>query len=355
VSDTGIGMTAEQMANLFEEFTQADASTTRRYGGTGLGLAISRRFCRMMGGDISVESTPRRGSIFTIRLPAEVAAADNRDVRAPAVATAEETRSAPAGQASRRILVIDDDPTVRELMQRFLVREGFAVVTAPNGVEGLRRAREVRPSAITLDVLMPDLDGWTVLAALKGDPELADVPVVFVTILDEKTKGYSLGATDYLVKPVDRERLARVLERICGDRPSRRILVVEDDETTRSETQRALERDGWSVTPAENGRVALAQLGERRPDAILLDLMMPEMDGFEFLAELRRHIAWRNIPVVVLTAMDLTEEDRRRLSGQVERIIEKGAYERDELLHEVGRLLTASIDRQEARGTSDAT
>jgi hypothetical protein len=202
---------------------------------------------------------------------------------------------------------------------------------------------------------MPDLDGWTVLAALRGDPELADIPVVLVTILDEKTKGYSLGATDYLVKPIDRERLARVLEHLCGNRPARRILVVEDDETTRSVTQRTLERGGWSVTQAENGRVALARLGQERPDAILLDLMMPEMDGFEFLAELRRHTAWRDIPVVVLTAKDLTEEDRHRLSGEVERIIEKGAYGRDELLHEVGRLLTAFIERQEARGTSDAT
>jgi CheY-like chemotaxis protein len=355
VSDTGIGMTAEQMGKLFEEFTQADASTTRKYGGTGLGLAISRHFCRMMGGDITVESTPGQGSTFTIRLPAEVQAAEAGEARRTSVPVPDTTRAGPAVRGSRTVLVIDDDPTVRELMERFLVREGFAVVTAANGVDGLRQAREVRPAAITLDVLMPDLDGWTVLAALKGDPELADIPVVFVTILDEKTRGYSLGATDYLVKPVDRERLAQVLERICGDRPSRRILLVEDDDTTRTVIQHALERDGWSITQAENGRVALARMAEQRPDAILLDLMMPEMDGFEFLAELRRHATWRDIPVVVLTAMDLAEEDRRRLNGEVERIIEKGAYSRDELLREVGRLLTATIERREARGTGEAT
>jgi signal transduction histidine kinase/CheY-like chemotaxis protein len=355
VSDTGIGMTAGQMAKLFEEFTQADASTTRKYGGTGLGLAISRRFCRMMGGDITVESTPGAGSTFTIRLPAEVQGAEDGEGRRASVPVPDTLRPTPPVRTSRRVLVIDDDPTVRELMERFLVREGFLVVTAGNGVEGLRRAREVRPAAITLDVLMPDLDGWTVLAALKGDPELADIPVIFVTILDEKTKGYSLGATDYLVKPVDRERLAQVLERICTDRPSRHILLVEDDETTRTVTRRALERDGWSVMQAENGRVALARMPEQRPDAILLDLMMPEMDGFEFLVELRRQAAWRDIPVIVVTAMDLTEEDRRRLSGEVERIIEKGAYGRDELLREVGRLLTAAIERHEATGTSEAT
>jgi signal transduction histidine kinase/CheY-like chemotaxis protein len=356
VSDTGIGMTAEQMAKLFEEFTQADASTTRKYGGTGLGLAISRRFCRMMGGDITVESTLGAGSTFTIRLPAEVPAAQaapgDGGARRASAPVSGPTRSAPPGRGTRTVLVIDDDRTVRELMERFLVREGFPVVTAANGVDGLRRARELRPAAITLDVLMPDLDGWTVLAALKGDPELADIPVIFVTILDEKTKGYSLGATDYLVKPVDRERLAQVLERICGDRPSRRMLLVEDDETTRMVTQHALERDGWSVTPAENGRAALARLAEEHPDAILLDLMMPEMDGFEFLAELRRQAAWRDIPVVVLTAKDLTDEDRRRLNGEVERIIEKGAYGRDELLQEVGRLLAAAIERRNASETT---
>jgi signal transduction histidine kinase/CheY-like chemotaxis protein len=345
VSDTGIGMTAEQTAKLFEEFIQADASTTRKYGGTGLGLAISRRFCRMMGGDITVESTAGRGSTFTIRLPAEVMAGEDGDGRRTSLPVSDVPRSAPPGRASRKVLVIDDDPTVRELMERFLVKEGFPVVTAASGVEGLRRVREIRPAAITLDVLMPDLDGWTVLAALKGDPELADIPVIFVTILDEKTRGYWLGAADYLVKPVDRERLAQVLQRVCGDCPSRRLLVVEDDDTTRTVIQHALERDGWTITQAENGRVALARLAEERPDAILLDLMMPEMDGFEFLAELRRQETWRDIPVVVLTAMDLTDEHRRRLNGDVERIVQKGAYGCEELLHEVGRLLAAAIER----------
>jgi signal transduction histidine kinase/CheY-like chemotaxis protein len=357
VSDTGIGMTAEQLARLFEEFTQADASTTRRYGGTGLGLAISRRFCRMMGGDITVESAPGEGSTFTMWLPADVPATrDGEAEPVPAPGAGDGPPPAPPpGRAARRVLVIDDDPTVRELMERFLAREGFAVVTAASGVEGLRRAREVRPAAITLDVLMPDLTGWSVLAALKADPELADIPVVFVTILDEQRKGYSLRAADYLVKPVDRERLLRTLARLCGSRPARRVLLVEDDETTRTVVQHALEREGWAITPAENGRVALARLArEPRPDAILLDLLMPEMDGFEFLAEMRRHAAWRDVPVVVLTAMDLTDEDRRRLGGDVLRVIQKAACDRDELLREVGRLLAAALERPAPGGGSEA-
>ncbi|MBI4247602.1 MAG: response regulator [Candidatus Rokubacteria bacterium] len=345
VADTGIGMTPEQAARLFEDFSQADASTTRRYGGTGLGLAISRRFCRMMGGDITVESTAGVGSTFTMRLPAESAEGDATAVTR--VVAAREGRPVRRPSTARTVLVIDDDPTVRQLMERFLVKEGFSVALARGGVEGLRLAREVRPAAITLDVLMPDLDGWTVLAALKGDPELADIPVIFSTIVDEKNKGYSLGAADYLIKPVDRDRLTGILRKLCGGGGGRRVLLVEDDEATRATIREALERDGWSVAPAENGRIGLARLAEGVPDVILLDLMMPEMDGFEFMAELRSTPAWRHIPVLVVTARDLSEEDRRRLNGGVERIIQKGAYDRDTLLREVVQLLAATVSEEE--------
>ena len=346
VSDTGIGVTAEQLAKLFEEFTQADASTTRRYGGTGLGLAISRRLCRMMGGDITVASAPGQGSTFTIRLPADARAPLPAGIEAAPRPIAHPAKPGPSGTTSNMVLVIDDDPTVRELMDRFLLKEGFSVVTAASGIEGLRRAREIHPAAITLDVMMPDLDGWTVLAALKGDPALADIPVILVTIVDEKTRGYSLGATDYMVKPIDRERLASVLRSLCGDRPAPHALVVEDDEATRSVIRQTLERGGWSVAQAEHGRRGLARVAEQRPDVIILDLMMPEMNGFEFLGALRGNPEWRGIPVVVLTAMDLTNEDRRRLNGEVQRILQKGASARDQLLGEVGRVLASVVTRR---------
>ena len=355
VSDTGIGMTGDQMAKLFEDFTQADASTTRKYGGTGLGLAISRRLCRMMGGDITVSSTPGRGSTFTIRLPAEARAPGDGPPR-PASSAAAPTAAGPPGAApaSCAVLVIDDDPTVRDLMERFLVRAGFSVVTAAGGVEGLRRAREVRPAAITLDVMMPDLDGWTVLAALKGDPELADIPVILVTILDEKNKGYSLGATDYMLKPVDRDRLAGVLRALCRQRPAPHVLVVEDDEIARAGIRQTLERAGFTLAEAENGEVALGRVAERRPDVIVLDLVMPGMDGFAFLAALRSRAEWRGVPVLVLTALDLTEEDRRRLNGEVERILQKGACDRDELLDQVRQALAAAVARRPAAPEASA-
>ena len=340
VTDTGIGLTPEQMGKLFQDFVQADASTSRKYGGTGLGLAISRRFCQMMGGDITVESEVGRGSTFTIRLPAEAGVAQ------PAVTGryAAAPRPSVAQSGAATILVVDDDQTVREVLQRYLVREGFSVVTANDGHEGLRLARALHPAAITLDVMMPDMDGWMVLAAIKGDPELADIPVILVSIVDEKNRGYALGATDYMLKPVNRERLTSVLHSICGA-VGRQALLVDDDDMVRQVIRLALELDGWQVTEAENGRVALARLAETRPDVIVLDLMMPEMDGFEFLDEMRSRTEWRDIPVLVVTARDLTAADRERLNGGVERILQKGASELDELLLEIGRILPGSIVR----------
>jgi PAS domain S-box-containing protein len=208
VADSGIGMTAEQLGRLFEAFSQADVSTTRNYGGTGLGLAISRRFCRMMGGDVTVESEPGRGSTFTVRLPADVGAVQREAATGPAP-----ERPAPPTPTAGTVLVIDDDPTARALMRRFLEREGFGVDEAPDGETGLARARTRRPDVITLDVLMPGMDGWAVLAALKGDPALAAIPVILATVVDEAHLGFALGAADYLPKPIDRERLAEVLRK----------------------------------------------------------------------------------------------------------------------------------------------
>jgi len=334
VSDTGIGMTPEQMERLFQEFSQADASVTRRYGGTGLGLALSRRLARMMGGDITVKSEAGRGSTFTMHVPATVAKAGAEPTLTVAPATGAET-----------VLVIDDDPAVRDLVQRFLAKEGYRVAVASSGEEGLRLAKELRPDAITLDVIMPGLDGWAVLSRLKADADLAEIPVIMLTLVDDRSLGYTLGATEYLTKPLDRERLLAALRKHRQDLP---VLVVDDDPAIRELLRRQLEGDGYRVVEAENGRVALERLRDGAPGLIVLDLMMPEMDGFEFMEELRRQESWSGIPVIVLTSKDVTVEDQQRLNGGVERVIQKGAYTRESLLGEVRRLVKASVARRKA-------
>jgi CheY-like chemotaxis protein/nitrogen-specific signal transduction histidine kinase len=343
VTDTGIGMTQEQMGRLFQEFSQADASTTRKYGGTGLGLAISRHFCRMMGGDITVESKPGEGSTFMIRLP-RIVQSDQALVTTEA--RAEPVHSIAEGTEEPIILVVDDDATVRELVERHLERAGFAVVTARGGQEGLRLVRELRPAAVTLDINMPDLDGWTVLAAIKGDPALASIPVVLMSIIDQKNRGYALGAADYLVKPVDRTKLVETVTGICGSSAGR-ALLVDDDDVVRRGVRQALEPIGWKVREAENGQAAVEALAAGRVDVIILDLMMPKMDGFEFLDELRSRLDWQDIPVVVITAKDLTQEDRDRLNGGVERIIQKS--DRDAMLRQLSREIAKCVKRQATR------
>jgi CheY-like chemotaxis protein len=339
IQDTGIGMTPEQVQKLFQAFAQAEVSTARRYGGTGLGLAISRRFCQMMGGDITVESAVGQGSAFTLRLPAAVP-------EAPAEPAPLRTAPAPSPHGQNTILVIDDDPTVHDLMGRFLTPEGFHVVTASGGEEGLRLARELQPCVIILDVMMPGMDGWTVLLTLQDDPAVADIPVIMVTIVDNQNRGYMLGAADYMTKPIDRARLTAMLQKYRSQDPAGQVLVVEDDPATREGLARLLEIEGWSVLQAENGRVALERMAVTPPELILLDLLMPEMDGFEFLRKLRKAPAWRSIPVVVITAKDLTEEDHLQLNGHVRMILEKGAYSRVELLHEL-RDFTATCLRMQ--------
>jgi CheY-like chemotaxis protein len=287
-----------------------------------------------MGGSISVESTPGVGSTFTIRLPGRVTASDR------AVSTGG-PRTKVGPDRTPTVLVIDDDPGFRDLVSRFLGKEGFRVESASDGDEGLARARQLRPDLITLDVLMPGLDGWSLLAALKAEPALADIPVIMLTIADDRNKGFALGASEYLTKPLDRGRLAAILQKYRGRGQCCSALVVEDEEATRRVLRETLEGEGWDVADAADGRAALAAVASRRPDLILLDLLMPEMDGFEFLEELRKDEANRSIPIVVITAKTLAAEDRRRLNGSVERILLKKDASREDLLRQVRDLASS--------------
>ena len=338
VTDQGIGMSPEQVENVFDAFTQADSSTTRHYGGTGLGLSITKVFCEQLGGSIHCTSTPGEGSSFIIRLPAlcrDPAAEAQLDATSPGSDTQGNT-------CAPLVLVIDDDPTVHDLLGRRLRRDGYRVVAATRGDDALAMARKTMPDAITLDVFMPEIDGWVVLSKLKEDPDLAEIPVIMLTFADDRSKGLSLGASEYLGKPIDPGELLNALQAHCPVSQSSRVLVVEDEAATREMVCRVLTKAGWQTDEAVNGLAALDSLSDAVPDVILLDLLMPEMDGFDFLARLRRNPDWSDIPVIVVTAKSLTKDDRMRLNGSVEMLIGKDGDEIDAILNRLNEILPAS-------------
>jgi hypothetical protein len=337
VSDTGIGMTPEQLGRLFQAFAQAEASTSRDYGGTGLGLAITRHFCRMLGGDVAAESAPGQGSTFTIVLPAMVPDAKAEVGESAARAATTPTRGT--------VLIVDDEKATHELLERELSNAGYDILHAAGGREGLKLAKQARPDVITLDIIMPDLDGWSVLKALKADPELCDIPVILVTIMRDRDLGFALGAADYLTKPLDREVLVRVLGRHARADGRAQVLVVDDDPKTRDMLRRTLQKAGWMVAEAANGCEAIETLERSNPALILLDLMMPEMDGFEVLERLQGDETWREVPVIIVTAKDLTREDIVRLNGRVAKILQKGAYQRRDLVRDIHAMIARQVGR----------
>jgi len=343
ISDTGIGMTEEQLGRLFQAFSQADASTTKKYGGTGLGLAITRNFCQMLGGDVTVASKPGIGSTFTIILPdSPVAPAQAKPEDVPPLAA--ESNGAPT------VLVVDDDPAARDLLSTNLKDAGYRLVHAASGEEALSLARKLRPDAITLDVMMPKPDGWEVLNALKADAELRDIPVVMVTMLSDRGIGLSLGAVDVLTKPVDRARLTALIHSLVRrDGP---VLIVEDDPGAREMIRQTIAKLSLPAAEVGDGRQALTWLGAHpAPAMILLDLMMPEMDGFEVLDALAAHAQWREIPVIVITAKQLTAAERERLLRQAQKIVEKGSTSR----LDIAAAISAAVRRRPERAALGAS
>jgi PAS domain S-box-containing protein len=333
VSDTGIGMTPEHVDRLFQRFSQADASTTRKFGGTGLGLALSKAFCTMLGGTISAVSKTGQGTTFTMRLPADVRSR-GAGMDASADALAEQMRG-----AGDLVLVVDDDPAMRDLLSRFLKREGFAVATAGDGESGLRCARELRPNAILLDVMMPRIDGWAVLSELKADPDLSQIPVVMVTIVEQKALGFSLGASDYITKPIQWPRLKAILERFRSQDESSRLLLVEGDATTRDELRRTIEKTGWEVVAVDSGEAALGRIPQCRPGLIIVDLELPDMNVLTFLQRLRHNAEWRNMPIIGVSAGAISPAERQRLEGQVQQIVRTGDDKSEsELIRELRRI-----------------
>ncbi len=322
VEDTGIGLKPEVVDHLFEPFSQGDSSATRKYGGTGLGLLLTRRVIQLLDGEIWVKSTHGAGSTFTLELPLHSSMIGD-------VKTAKE--SGARSRRTPRVLVIDDDPQVLELMRRTLEKEGFEVAAAPSGPEGIRKAREWRPDAITLDVMMPEMDGWTVLGQFKDDPELASIPVVLVTFAGDRGPGLTLGAAEQLEKPIQRDRLVSVLSRLCPAGPGR-VLVVDDDANNRDLFQRTLSQEGWTVETAENGRQALERMKGEPTRLVVLDLMMPEVDGFEVLEKMHQNPRWASVPVVVVTAKQLTDEERAYLNSHTARLVDRREFSTEQLV-----------------------
>lgn len=323
ISDTGIGMSAEQTKKLFQPFSQVDASTTRKYGGTGLGLAITRHFARMLGGDVQVESELGKGSTFVLRIAANVPETTKRPSLSP---------SSLKDSNNPRVLVIDDDTRMHDLFDELLVPQGFSVLHAFNGSSGIRVAQEQVPDLITLDIVMPDKDGWSVLAELKKIPIFSYIPVVLVSMYAERDLGFALGAADFVSKPLEAKALLNTLRRHRRkDRPAH-ALVVDDDEPTRQMLRRILEKEGWQVSEADNGRTALESLENWTPGLMLLDLMMPEIDGFSVVEAMQARPEWRKIPVVIVTALDLSQADLDRLGGRIFKVLQKGKYNRADLL-----------------------
>lgn len=354
VKDTGIGISKEHQKKLFRAFTQADESTTRAFGGTGLGLAISRNICRLMGGDITVNSQLDKGSEFCVRIPSNVTKAEininNKDAdESEKILVSRKMRveDKPVETNERRnktskILVIDDDPTDIDLLKRALGSEGYQVECVTHGDDGLKQACKIMPDLIILDILISDVSGWSILAQLKKDPVVAHIPVVMNSVLDERSTAFALGASDYLFKPANHKTLSNTILRNLRRQEGINILVIDDDVDTRRLMRMVFENEGWSVIEEVDGDLGLIRVMENHPSAIVLDLNMPRMSGEEFLTLLDKKTEYRDIPVLALTGKNLTDCEREDLMKDVDMLVEKGPHSVEELLARLRVLINDS-------------
>jgi CheY-like chemotaxis protein len=341
VADSGIGITQEEQARIFEPFTQTDASTTREHGGTGLGLTISRSFVQLHGGRIWVESVLGEGSTFYVALPIERPHSEVGGAAHPVIGAATSpTEAPPEPESGELVLSVDDDTGVINLYRRYLNQRGYRVFGLTDSRRVVDVAKRLQPYAITLDVMMPRKDGWEVIRELKADPATKNIPVIICSIVGEAERGMSLGAADYLVKPVMEDDLVAALDRLDRAPGVRDVLVVDDLEGDRELLRRIVEsQEGYRVIEAAGGREAIALVKDLRPHIIILDLLMPEVDGFAVLESVKSERATRSIPIIVVTAKNLSDVDHRRLNHRVEALIHKGVLDQEELLEDLAAAL----------------
>jgi CheY-like chemotaxis protein len=333
VEDTGIGIPPDRISAVFEQFEQVDSTSARRYQGTGLGVPLSREFVRMHGGDMWIQHTaPGEGTTFCFSLP--IGGPDSAD----------DAPSLGASPLSRVVLTVDDDEGVVTLFRRYLERRGYHVFGLTRAQRVVEEAKRLNPYAITLDVLMPDRDGWEVIRELKLDPQTRDIPIIVCSVLGDTDKGLSIGVADYLVKPISEQDLLAVLRRLESPRGTGHVLVVDDSAGDRKLLKRLLEDAQYRVREATGGAEAIEMIRSHHPDLVVLDLMMPGVDGFEVLETLKADRDTRHIPVVVVTAKELDAADRRRLMEGVEALLQKGLFDQEQLLNDIALALDRMRD-----------
>ncbi|HEY4640022.1 MAG TPA: response regulator, partial [Thermoanaerobaculia bacterium] len=333
VRDRGIGIDPKNHDVIFEEFRQIDGSARRQFGGTGLGLALVKKFVQLQGGWVRVDSAPGHGSTFSFTLP----------IQSRAAVVSRIPELVPAEQRAERVLVVEDDAHAYDLISTALNSAGYLSVRARHGDEAIRLAREARPVAVTLDLVLPGIDGWEVLKTLKSDADTRDIPVVIISRVDERDLGVALGADDYFVKPVDRDRLLnRVRQLTTADQSKTRLLLIDDDTSLHELLDDELTRLGYTIESAFNGETGFAAAKENAPDVIILDLMMPGMSGFEVAGLLKDNPSTARIPILVLTSKEISADDRRELQSKVAACVQKGKSARDQLVAEIRRLRSAN-------------